>query len=102
MLLTPRTLLACCLAAALHGPALAGAESNADALALARAIAERPANEGRVGTMHFKLQNRAGDARQREALMFHSDTEQTIRIAIFFTQPAMISETAFLSFDHRA
>lgn len=71
------------------------------AQATAEAIAARPANEGRVGTMHFALRNSAGDTRQRQALMFHSDTPETIRIAIFFTQPAMITDTAFLTFDHR-
>lgn len=72
------------------------------ALDLARAVAERPANEGRVGTMHFTLTNSAGKSRSRTALMIHSDTHETVRIGIYFTAPAMISETAFLSFDHVA
>lgn len=70
------------------------------AMALARTIAERPANEGRVGTMHFTLTNSSGKSRNRTALMVHSDKDETIRIAIYFTAPAMISDTAFLSHDH--
>ena len=67
---------------------------------LARSIAERPANEGRVGTMNFRLVNADGAVRERSARMFHSDRDETVRIAIFFEAPAMIAETAFLSFDH--
>ncbi|MFN2329923.1 MAG: outer membrane lipoprotein-sorting protein [Chromatocurvus sp.] len=101
MLLTPRQLALSLVLATGAGAAQADAVSDPTALATAQAIAARPANEGRVGTMHFALRNGSGATRQREALMFHSDTPETIRIAIFFTQPAMISETAFLSFDHR-
>ncbi|TCO75481.1 outer membrane lipoprotein-sorting protein [Chromatocurvus halotolerans] len=101
MLLTPRQFMLSLFLAAGTGAAVAGGASDPAALATAQAIAARPANEGRVGTMHFAMRNGSGDTRQREALMFHSDTPETIRIAIFFTQPAMISDTAFLTFDHR-
>jgi outer membrane lipoprotein-sorting protein len=67
---------------------------------LARRVAERPANDGRVGTMHFRLTNSAGKVRERTALMAHSEAGDVVRLAIFFTAPSMISETAFLSFDH--
>lgn len=73
-----------------------------DPMALAMLVAERPANEGRAGTMHFRLTSSSDRVREREALMVHSDTGETERIAIFFTEPAMIEETAFLSFDHSA
>lgn len=76
--------------------------SDSQALALAEGIAARPVNEGRVGTMHFKLTNSAGNTRLRQALMCHSEASEAIRIAIFFTEPAMIRDTAFLSFDHSA
>ncbi len=66
---------------------------------LAGAVADRPANEGRVGTMHFKLTNSAGKSRDRTALMVHSEADEVVRIAIFFTKPAMIADTAFLSHD---
>lgn len=102
MLHTPRLLTVFLLLSACVGAALAQTPSDPAALAIAKAIAARPANEGRVGKMHFELRNDKGDTRKRDALMFHSDTPETIRIAIFFTQPAMISETAFLTFDHRA
>lgn len=105
MLLTPRHLAFVFFLATgfgvVHLETRAETTGDPAALAAAQAIAARPANEGRVGTMHFTLRNGSGDTRQREALMFHSDTPETIRIAIFFTQPAMISETAFLTFDHR-
>lgn len=87
----------------LAAPAVADtAESPADALAVARLVAERPANEGRVATMHFVLTGSSDRTREREALMIHSEIEGTERIAIFFTAPAMIEETAFLSFNHEA
>ncbi len=73
-----------------------------DPVALAMLVAERPANEGRAGTMHFKLTSSSDRVREREALMIHSDMGETERVAIFFTSPAMIEETAFLSFDHKA
>ncbi|MEO0818048.1 MAG: outer membrane lipoprotein-sorting protein [Pseudomonadota bacterium] len=79
---------------------LAHADTSADAMALATLVVERPANEGRAGTMHFQLTNSAGRVREREALMVHSETDGTERIAIFFSAPAMIEETAFLSFNH--
>ncbi|MEQ8514659.1 MAG: outer membrane lipoprotein-sorting protein, partial [Chromatocurvus sp.] len=82
--------------------ALAQPAASPEALALAEGIAARPANEGRVGTMHFKLTNSSGSSRSREALMCHSEADEAIRIAIFFTEPAMIRDTAFLSFDHDA
>lgn len=83
---------------AFAGPALA--QESDLATTLARSIAERPANEGRVGTMNFRLVNADGAVRERSARMFHSDRDDTVRIAIFFEAPAMIAETAFLSFDH--
>jgi hypothetical protein len=81
---------------------LAHADASAEAMALATLVAERPANEGRAGTMHFQLSNSSGRVREREALMVHSETSGTERIAIFFSAPAMIEETAFLSFNHDA
>jgi hypothetical protein len=68
---------------------------------LARRIAERPANEGRVGDMHFTLTNASGDTRARQALMIHAERQGTIQIAIFFVAPAAIENTAFLSHDRR-
>ncbi|MEM0910901.1 MAG: outer membrane lipoprotein-sorting protein [Pseudomonadota bacterium] len=74
--------------------------STLDALSLAQLVADRPSNEGRVGTMHFRLINSAKRERTREALMAHSDVNNVERIAIFFTQPSMIEETAFLSLNY--
>ena len=75
-------------------------EAPSDALALATFVANREANEGRVGTMHFQLTNSSNRVREREALMLHSDIGVTERIAIYFTEPTVIEETAFLSFNH--
>ena len=75
-------------------------EAPSDALALASLVADRAANEGRVGTMHFQLTSSSNRVREREALMLHSDIGITERIAIYFTEPTMIEETAFLSFNH--
>lgn len=69
---------------------------------IARNVAERPANEGRAGTMIFELEDASGAQRRRTAQMFHSEAADAIRIAIFFEQPASIAETAFLSHDHRS
>ncbi|MEM9530905.1 MAG: outer membrane lipoprotein-sorting protein [Pseudomonadota bacterium] len=80
----------------------AACADEAPALALAKLVADRPANEGRVGTMHFQLQTASGSVREREALMIHSEVGDVERIAIYFTAPAMIEETAFLTFGHDA
>lgn len=81
----------------------AHADDAANPGAMGRALAEqilaRPANEGRVGEMHFSLVNARGARRERKALMAHSDTGELVRIAIFFTAPGAIRETAFLSHD---
>lgn len=86
---------------ALLHPAFHNATAATTADALARLVADRPANEGRAGIMHFRLQNSSGSVRERKALMVHSAGDDADRIAIFFTQPAMIEETAFLSYNHR-
>lgn len=77
------------------------ASDQLQAIEVAKIIANRKANEGRVGEMHFSLINSAKKVRERQALMVHSTTEVTERIAIFFEYPVSISETAFLSFNHK-
>lgn len=79
----------------------ADANENKKALEIAQIIANRQANEGRVGEMHFSLINSSNQIRQRQALMIHSTAGLTERIAIFFEHPASIAETAFLSFNHK-
>ena len=61
---------------------------------------DRSANEGRVGEMHFKLTDQNGRSRNRVATLVHSDKDDVVKIAIHFTSPAAISETAFLSHDY--
>ena len=75
----------------------AQADPAGDALALA--VFDRPANEGRVATMRFRMISSGGQERTREALMAHSDTGDLTRIGIFFTAPASIEGTAFLTHD---
>ena len=79
----------------------ANADVSNQATRLANLVAERPANEGRVGTMHFHLENSSNRVRERQAIMIHSEVASTERIAIFFTQPSMIEETAFMSFNYK-
>lgn len=67
---------------------------------LASNIAARPANEGRVGEMHFVLRNASGNERKRSALVIHSDTHKVVKIGIYFTSPSSILNTSFLSFDY--
>jgi hypothetical protein len=92
-----RLLFAVALACAAVLPASADPAGEA----LAQRIAERPANEGRVGDMHFTLTGGSGDTRKRQALTIHSERQGTIQIAIFFVSPAAIQNTAFLSHDRR-
>jgi hypothetical protein len=77
-----------------------GVAASLTAQELAGLVAQRPTNEGRVATMHFRLQNQSGSLRERQAQMLSSTRDDLERIAIFFTKPAMIEETAFLSFNH--
>jgi hypothetical protein len=81
----------------------AQAEAQTDAAArgeqLAAQVFNRPANTGRVGDMHFRLVNARGAVRERMALMAHAQREEDVRVAIFFTEPAAIRDTAFLSHD---
>lgn len=97
---TRRLAVSLMLAIVAIGPAAWADE--ADAVALAQSVADRPANEGRVGTMHFALITKAGDTRARKALMVHSERGDAERIAIFFTSPAMIEGTAFLNLQPEA
>ena len=96
--MSPRSLILFCISVV---PVFqAGADASNQATQLANLVAERPANEGRVGTMHFHLENSSNHVREREAIMIHSEVESTERIAIFFTEPSMIEETAFMSFNY--
>jgi hypothetical protein len=75
---------------------------NSEGLALAQLILDRPASSGRVGIMHFHLTNKRGRSRERAALMAHSEIEGTTRVAIYFSSPASIQNTGFLSHEHEA
>lgn len=91
---------------AAQAPAAQAQTAAADARERGRVLAEqvyhRPANSGRVGTMHFRLVNERGAVRERTALMAHAEREEDVRVAIFFTRPAAIRDTAFLSHDRHA
>lgn len=73
---------------------------NPEGQALAERIHERSASPGRVGIMNFELTNKRGRSRERVALMAHSEIEEATRVAIFFTEPAAIQNTAFLSHEY--
>lgn len=89
------------LGAAALGLLVAPATAQQDtAQSLANLVAKRVANEGRVATMHFELMNKAGKTRSRTAMMIHSDQSALEKLAIYFTQPSMIADTAFLSYNH--
>ena len=69
--------------------------------ALANKVFKRPANSGRTGIMHFALENRRGHQRKRTARIFHADASDETKVAIYFTAPGAIEETAFLSLDRK-
>lgn len=73
---------------------------NPEGLALGQMIHARPASSGRVGTMNFRLINKRDRIRERAALMAHSEIEGTTRVAIYFSSPASIQNTVFLSHEH--
>lgn len=87
------------------GALLLAAPTKAQPAGSADAVAERvwarPASEGRVGTMHFRLVSSSGSVRERQATILHSDRPDAVRLAIFFERPAAIASTAFLSHDNR-
>lgn len=97
---TNRFILACAsaliLGSSISGAALAGSLEES----LAQRVAQRLANEGRIGEMHFTLTDNNGRSRNRVATLVHSDRDDVVKIAIHFTAPAAISDTAFLSHDH--
>ena len=66
---------------------------------LATLVNNRVANEGRTGTMHFILTNKRGHQRKRTAQIFHADADDQTNVAIYFTAPSAIEDTAFLSLD---
>ncbi len=66
---------------------------------LAQRVNGRAANEGRTGTMHFVLTNKRGHQRKRTAQIFHADLNSETSVAIYFTAPSAIQDTAFLSLD---
>jgi hypothetical protein len=70
------------------------------ALDVAKNIAQRTANDGRVGHMHFTMSNDSGGTRQRSALMIHMEKQGDIKIGIYFTAPAALQDTGFLSHDY--
>lgn len=70
------------------------------AMELADKIASRQANDGRVGYMHFTMRNHAGAERKRAALLVHAQVPTQTKIGIYFTEPAGLRDTSFLSHDN--
>lgn len=67
---------------------------------LAENVANRSANKGRVGYMHFTMRNHAGSERKRSALFVHAQAPMQTKIGIYFTEPAGLRDTSFLSHDN--
>lgn len=76
------------------------AQTISSAQQLAEKVASRSANKGRVGFMHFIMRNDAGSERKRSALLVHSQTLTQTKIGIYFTEPAGLRDTSFLSHDN--
>lgn len=87
-----------CLVVALTNNAQA--ESHLNALQLAQKVASRQANDARVGYMHFTMRNNAGGQRKRSALVVHAQAPKQTKIGIYFTEPAGLRDTSFLSHDN--
>ena len=77
-----------------------GVSAQLSALQVAEKVADRAVNEGRVGHMHFTMSNDAGGTRKRSALMIHLEDKGDIKIGIYFTSPAALQNTSFLSHDY--
>lgn len=77
-------------------------ESQAElsALDVAKNVVNRTANKGRVGYMHFTMRNNSGSERKRSALLVHSQEPTHTKIGIYFTKPAGLKDTSFLSHDN--
>ncbi|ABG39485.1 hypothetical protein Patl_0959 [Paraglaciecola sp. T6c] len=87
----------CCLLA-MHAVS-AQANTQLSALELANNVVARAANDGRAGNMHFTLHNDAGGVRKRSALFVHSVDQGDTKMGIYFTAPAALQNTGFLSYD---
>ena len=67
---------------------------------VAEKVASRSANKARGGVMHFTMRNSAGSERKRSALFIHSQAPKQTKIGIYFTEPAGLRDTSFLSHDN--
>jgi hypothetical protein len=71
-----------------------------NALDVAKNIVNRSASKARVGYMHFTMRNNSGSERKRSALLVHSQEPEHTKIGIYFTKPAGLKNTSFLSHDN--
>lgn len=69
-------------------------------LDVAKNVVNRSASKARVGYMHFIMRNESGSERKRSALLVHSQEPSKTKIGIYFTQPAGLQDTSFLSHDN--
>jgi hypothetical protein len=70
------------------------------ALDVAKNVVNRTASKARVGYMHFTMRNKSGSERKRSALLVHSQEPAHTKIGIYFTKPAGLKDTSFLSHDN--
>lgn len=80
-------------------PVSAQENNQMSALESANKVLTRAANDGRAGNMHFTLHNDSGGVRKRSALFVHSVHQGDTKIGIYFTAPAALQNTGFLSYD---
>jgi hypothetical protein len=69
-------------------------------LDVAKNVVNRSASEARIGYMHFIMRNKSGSERKRSALLVHSQEPAHTKIGIYFTKPAGLQNTSFLSQDN--
>ncbi|WP_371192737.1 outer membrane lipoprotein-sorting protein [Glaciecola sp. SC05] len=67
---------------------------------VAEKLANRAINEARIGYMHFTLRNHSGSQRKRSALFVQEQLPNQTKIGIYFTEPAGLRDTGFLSHDN--
>ncbi len=100
--LRPRSFMLVMSAALLGAPASAEDASSTQPLSgleVAQKVADRDDGEGRVRTIEMTLTNARGQSRTRVARSFHRSFDDAVRIAIYFTAPAALADTAFASVD---
>ena len=83
----------------LSSPSIAYASGELTGDQIAQKVWDREDGDARVQTIDMVLENASGRQRKRTAVSLTTDTDNAALVAIFFTAPSAIEETAFLSHD---